>query len=128
MRNESVSQRKTATEPDGSAHSGGSLFKHGWTCGKYGIPNVTEKTRPNKTKNEKLISYLVSQLEELYSYKPAVLPTHRHMFLADVATHLEQRPHLDGLEDWIHTFGPAIHSSMKQARTREILEAILPQQ
>jgi hypothetical protein len=92
------------------------------------IRNTERHGKDEAEQNEKRKTHLVSQLEELYSYKPAVLPTHRHMFLADVATHLEQRPHLDGLEDWIHTFGPAIHSSMKQARTREILEAILPQQ
>jgi hypothetical protein len=88
------------------------------------IRNTERHGKDEAEQNEKRKTHLVSQLEELYSYKPAVLPTHRHMFLADVATHLEQRPHLDGLEDWIHTFGPAIHSSMKQARTRDITRGL----
>jgi hypothetical protein len=72
-------------------------------------------------------TFLQSQLEELYSYHDAMLPLHRHILLADAATHMAQRPNLDGLETWIHTFGPAIHSSVKQATARRVAQLAGPQ-
>jgi hypothetical protein len=62
--------------------------------------------------------FLQSQLEELYSYRDAMLPVHRHILMQDPLTHITNRPNLDGLETWIHTFGPAIHSSIQQAKAQ----------
>ena len=73
--------------------------------------------KDEEDQKEKRKAHLLAQLEELYTMKTKVLPAHRHLFLEDAASHLEQTRVLDSLEDWINTFRPAILSSVQKAQS-----------
>jgi exonuclease III len=61
-------------------------------------------------------AFLQSQLEELYSFRDATMPTDRHMFHQTAAIHLDHQTNLDHIESWINIWQPAILSSVKQAK------------
>jgi hypothetical protein len=88
--------------------------------------NLERHGKDHQEQEAKRRQFLTSQLEELYSYRDEMLPLHRHILMQDSQTHLTQRPNLDGLETWLHTFGPAIHSSIKQAKAQAAARLALP--
>jgi endonuclease/exonuclease/phosphatase family metal-dependent hydrolase len=61
-------------------------------------------------------SIILSELEELYSYKHQVCPIDRHLFYVDIRDHMSHHPSLDALENWVENFKPAIHASVAQAQ------------
>ena len=79
--------------------------------------DLRNKERHGKDEEErkaKRIDSLKTQLEELYQLKSKVLPADRSIFLFDADTHMKLRPNLDGLEDWINTFGDGLRKSAKE--------------
>jgi hypothetical protein len=86
------------------------------------IRNTERHGKDEQEQKEIRRRFLVSQLTELYALRIHVLPAHRHLFMTDVTTHLSQRPNQDGLENWIHTFGAAIRSSVQQANARDAVD------
>ena len=91
----------------------GSILVKTW----FDLWDIRNKERHGKDaeeQKEKRKENLRTQLEELYQLKGKVRDAHRLLFFADVETHMKAKPHLDGLEDWINTFGPAIHTSVKE--------------
>jgi hypothetical protein len=86
------------------------------------IRNTERHGKDEQEQKEIRRRFLVSQLTELYALRNHVLPAHRHLFMTDVTTHLSQRPNQDGLENWIHTFGAAIRSSVQQANARDAVD------
>ena len=83
----------------------------------FDLWDIRNKERHGKDEAEQLLkreSLLRTQLEALYKLKSKVLPSHRKLFMADAETHMTARPNLDGLQDWINTFGPAIQHSVKE--------------
>jgi hypothetical protein len=79
------------------------------------LRNLERHGKDEAEQKAKRAAFLHSQLSELYDLQTKMIPSHRVMFSADLQTHILQKPNLDGIENWIHTFGPAIHSSIKQA-------------
>ena len=83
----------------------------------FDLWDFRNKERHSKDAAEQLLRrqrLLRTQLEELYSFKSKVLPSHTKLFMADAETHMTARPNLDSLEDWINTFGPSIRYSVNE--------------
>ena len=104
----------TTTKSTTFVHQIGSLIITEW-FDLWEIRNQERHGKDAEEKKAKRQKLLTSQLEELYSKRMSMLPVHRHIFMTDAQTHLRERPNLDGIEDWIDTFGPAILSSVTQA-------------
>ena len=81
----------------------------------WDLRNKERHGKDQEAHKAKRLELLTAQLNQLYALKHAVLPAHKKLFLRDSTQHLQLRPNLDGLEDWINTFGPAIRSSAKHA-------------
>ena len=79
--------------------------------------NQERHGKDEEARKEKRKDTIKFQLNELYKLKHKVLPAHLHLFLSDAQTHFSTTTVLDSLEDWISTFGPAIHASAKQAQS-----------
>ena len=93
-------------------HLGTMLIK---SC--FDLWDLLNKERHGKDEAEQLLrqkGLLRMQLDDLYRLKPKVLPSHRKLYMADTETHMTARPNLDGLEDWINTFGPSIRLDIRQ--------------
>ena len=102
------------TRPNQFIQSLGTTILQAW-FELWAIRNKERHGRDEIEQKEKRSSLLRTQLEALYRLRPLTMPVHRHIFMTDAATHISERPNLDGLEDWINTFGPAISSSVQQA-------------
>ena len=94
----------------------GKLFLQAW-LDVWDIRNKERHGKDIAIQKEKRRASLLSQLRELYTFKSKVNPAHRHIFLGSPEDHIIARPNLDGLEDWINTFSPAIYSSAKHCTT-----------
>jgi hypothetical protein len=64
---------------------------------------------------------LHSQMQELYSYRHAVLPCDQSIFQESLEAHLFNSS-LDSLESWINTYQTAIQTSVSQAHQRGQLQ------
>ena len=105
----------TGEEADGTrwVRQFGKSFINTW----FDLWDIRNKERHGKDAEERLANRrasLTKQLEDLYLLKKKVCDEHRHIFLHDAATHMMMKPNLDGLEDWINTFRPAIERSVKE--------------
>jgi hypothetical protein len=98
----------------------GKLFLQSWFK-LWKLRNDERHGKDAAEQKAKRGAFLRSQLQELYDSRDRMLPAHRSIFLTDVDTHLTQRPNLDGLEDWIDMFRPAVQSSIKQATARAMV-------
>ena len=80
----------------------------------WDLRNKERHGRDEEERKAKRVESLRKQLEELYSLKTKVLQADRSIFLFDADTHMKLSPNLDGLEDWINTFGDGIRNSVKE--------------
>ena len=80
----------------------------------WDLRNKERHGKDEEERKEKRAESLRNQLEALYRLKPKVLPADRSIFLFDADTHMKLRPNLDGLEDWINTFGDGIRKSVQE--------------
>jgi hypothetical protein len=82
------------------------------------LRNLERHGKDAAEQKAKRAAFLHSQLSELYNLRERMIPSHCVMFSQDLHTHITEKSNLDGIENWIYTFGPAIHSSIKQATAR----------
>ena len=63
---------------------------------------------------------LLKELTTLYELRNEVTPRDRSIFFSSVAQHMEAKPDLNNIEDWIHTHRTAIRASAQQAQQHGI--------
>lgn len=77
--------------------------------------NEDRHTRDNTNLAELRAQLIHTELRHLYTYRLQVCPIDRHLFQESVEAHIQHQSSLDVLEDWIHTYKPAILASVEQA-------------
>jgi hypothetical protein len=82
------------------------------------IRNDDRHGADEKEQQVKRLPFLHSQLEELYSYKPVIMPQDSRIFHETLESHLADELTPDQLEQWILIWKPAILSSHRQYKAR----------
>jgi hypothetical protein len=79
------------------------------------IRNTARHGKDKDDQRDKRLDHLRSRLQTLYDMKTQLLPAHQSIFHENVDEHIKIYDNLDGLENWINMFEPAILSYARNA-------------